>query len=175
LLRSHFGPGNASRGLLQRSEDKTTVIKTYMAKPGEVQQAWQHFDAEGVVLGRMAARIAVVLQGKHHARYTPHVDTGDFVLVTNASKVMLTGTKADTHLHHWHSGYLGGMREMTSGDMRDRDPARLVRLAVRRMLPKTKLGRAMFSKLKVYAGTEHPHAAQKPIAVDTTPYRRKER
>jgi len=147
------------------------VTKTYLAKPGEVDARWQHFDADGAVLGRLAARIAVVLQGKHHARYTPHVDTGDFVVVTNAAKVVLTGTKADTRVHHWHSGYLGGLREMTAGTMRDQDPARLVRLAVRRMLPKTKLGRAMFSKLKVYKGPDHPHAAQKPIDADTAPYK----
>ncbi len=151
------------------------MIKTYMAKPGEVQRKWQHFDADGVVLGRLAARVATVLQGKHHARYTAFVDTGDFVLVTNASKVVLSGTKADSRVHHWHSGYLGGMRAMTSGDMLDRDPARLLRLAVRRMLPKTKMGRAMYSKLKVYSGVEHPHAAQKPVTNDTTPYRLKGR
>ncbi len=146
-----------------------------MAKVGEVQRGWQQFDADGAVLGRLASRIAVVLQGKHTPRYTPHVDTGDFVVVTNASKVMLTGNKASTRLHHWHSGYLGGLRTMSAGEMRDRDPARMVRLAVRRMLPKTKLGRAMYSKLKVYAGADHPHTAQQPVAVDCKPYRRKER
>jgi large subunit ribosomal protein L13 len=147
------------------------VIKTYLAKSGEVDARWQHFDADGAVLGRLASRIALVLQGKHHARYTPHVDTGDFVVVTNAAKIVLTGTKADTRVHHWHSGYLGGLRAMTAGTMRQQDPARLVRLAVRRMLPKTKLGRAMYSKLKVYAGPDHPHSAQKPVAADTAPYK----
>ncbi len=147
------------------------TTKTYLAKPGETLQRWQHFDAEGLVLGRMAARIAVILQGKHHARYTPHVDTGDFVLVTNASKVVLTGRKAADRMQRWHTGYLGGLVEIPSGAMREQDPDRLVRLAVRRMLPKTRLGRAMLSKLKIYGGTEHPHAAQSPIVVDTTPYR----
>lgn len=147
------------------------TMKTFLAKPGEVQARWQHFDADGVVLGRLAARIATVLQGKHHARWTPHVDTGDFVVVTNASKVVMTGAKFDQRLLRWHTGTLSGLREVPAGELRDRQPERLVRLAVRRMMPKTKLGRAMFAKLKVYAGAEHPHAAQQPVAVDTTPYR----
>jgi len=150
------------------------VTKTYLAKPGEVSPKWLLFDAEGVVLGRMASRIAMVLQGKHHARYTPHVDTGDFVVVTNASKVVLTGTKADTRIHRWHTGYLGGLKEVSAGQLRQRDPERLVRLAVRRMLPKTRLGAQMLGKLKVYPGAEHPHAAQRPSAVDTKPYRKQE-
>jgi large subunit ribosomal protein L13 len=147
------------------------VTKTYLAKPGEVQAAWQHFDAAGVVLGRLAARIATVLQGKHRARYTPHVDTGDFVVVTNASKVVLTGSKADQRMHRWHTGYVGGLKQLSAGEMRERQSARLVELAVRRMLPKTRLGRAMIKKLKVYPGAEHPHQAQQPVPVDTTPYR----
>jgi large subunit ribosomal protein L13 len=151
------------------------VTKTYLAKPGEVQAAWLHFDAEGVVLGRLAARIATVLQGKHHARYTPHVDTGDFVLVTNAAKVVLSGNKADKRIHRWHSGYVGGLKELSAGEMREHDAPRLVELAVRRMLPKTRLGRTMLTKLKVYAGPDHPHQAQQPVAADTTPYRARER
>ena len=151
------------------------MTKTYLAKPGEVQRAWHHFDADGAVLGRLAVRIATILQGKHHPRWTPHVDTGDFVLVTNASKLALTGTKADTRVHHWHTYYLGGLKSMTAGDMRERDPERLLELAVRRMMPKTRLGRQMMTKLKVYAGAEHPHAAQQPVTADTTPYRMKGR
>ena len=151
------------------------MTKTYLAKPGEIDAKWLLFDAEGVVLGRMASRIAMVLQGKHHARYTPHVDTGDFVVVTNASKVVLTGTKADTRMHRWHTGYLGGLKEISAGALRERDPERLIKLAVRRMLPKTRLAAGMLGKLKVYPGAEHPHAAQKPAAVDTTPYRKKDR
>lgn len=147
------------------------MTKTYMAKTGEVQQRWLLLDADGAVLGRLAARIATVLQGKHHARYTPHVDTGDFVIVTNAAKVVLTGTKADDRMIRWHTGYVGGLQEVSAGTMRDKDPERLVRLAVRRMLPKTRLGRHMLSKLKIYAGAEHPHEAQQPVAVDTKPYR----
>ena len=147
------------------------MTKTYLAKPGEVQAGWQHYDAEGVVLGRLAVRVATVLQGKHHARYTPHVDTGDFVLITNASKIVLTGDKADHRIHRWHSGYLGGLKEVSAGELREKDPARLLELAVRRMLPKTRLGRAMLKKLKVYPGADHPHQAQQPVPVDTTPYR----
>ncbi len=147
--------------------------KTYLAKPGEVQQSWLHFDADGVVLGRMAARIAMVLQGKHHARYTPHVDTGDFVLVTNAAKVMMTGNKIDQRMHRYHTGYIGGLKEEVIGDLLQRQPERVIRLAVRRMMPKTRLGRAMLTKLKVYAGTDHPHQAQQPVDVDTTQFKPK--
>jgi large subunit ribosomal protein L13 len=148
------------------------VTKSYLAKPGEVDAQWLLFDADGVVLGRMAARIALVLQGKHRATYTRHVDTGDFVVVTNARKVVLTGNKAETRIHRWHTGYLGGLKEISAGALRERDPERLVKLAVRRMLPKTRLAAQMLGKLKVYPGAEHPHAAQKPAAVDTTPYRK---
>ena len=151
------------------------MTKTYLAKPGEVDARWQHFDADGAVLGRLASRIALVLQGKHHARYTPHVDTGDFVIVTNAAKVVLTGTKASTRMHRWHTGYLGGLKEVSAGALRERDSERLVKLAVRRMLPKTRLAAQMLGKLKVYPGPEHPHAAQQPAVVDTTPYRKKDR
>jgi large subunit ribosomal protein L13 len=150
-----------------------TSTSTYLAKTGEVLPKWLVFDADGVVLGRMASRIAMVLQGKHHARYTPHVDTGDFVVVINAAKVGLTGNKANTRIHHWHTGYLGGMKELSAGAMREKDPERLVKLAVRRMMPKTRLSAQMLTKLKIYAGSEHPHAAQQPVAVDLTPYRMK--
>ena len=148
------------------------MTKSYLAKPGEVDAQWLLFDADGVVLGRMAARIALVLQGKHRATYTPHVDTGDFVVVTNARKVVLTGNKANTRLHRWHTGYLGGLKEVSAGALRERDSERLVKLAVRRMLPKTRLAAQMLGKLKVYPGADHPHAAQKPAAVDTKPYRK---
>jgi large subunit ribosomal protein L13 len=154
---------------------KDQTVKTYLAKPGETQQAWHQFDADGAVLGRLAVRVATILQGKHHPRYTPHVDTGDFVIITNAGKIALTGAKADTRVHHWHTYYLGGLRSMTAGEMRAKDPQRLVELAVRRMMPKTKLGRAMMGKLKVYATADHPHGAQKPVIADTTPYKAKGR
>jgi large subunit ribosomal protein L13 len=152
------------------AEDRS-VTKTFLAKPGEVQAIWQHFDADGLILGRLAARIATLLQGKHHGRYTPHVDTGDFVLVTNAKKVVLTGDKAKKRMHRWHTGYIGGLKEVSAGEMREKDSRRLVELAVRRMMPKTRLGRAMLKKLKIYAGAEHPHEAQQPVPADTTPYR----
>lgn len=145
-------------------------MKTYHAKPGEVQQAWHLFDADGAVLGRMAARIATILQGKHHARYTPHVDTGDFVVVTNATKVFLGGNKAEDRIHRWHTGYIGGLKAMPAGEMREAQPARLIELAVRRMLPKTRLGRQMLTKLKVYPGSAHPHEAQQPSTVDMSAY-----
>lgn len=148
--------------------------KTYQAKAGDVIAGWQHFDGTDAVLGRMAARIALVLQGKHHGRYTAHVDTGDFVVVTNAAKVMLTRNKADQRMHRWHTGHIGGLKEMSAGELRERYPERLVELAVRRMLPKTKLGRAMFKKLKVYAGDDHPHAAQQPQPVDMSIFKSKE-
>ncbi len=147
-------------------------MKTYLAKPGEVQQQWQHFDADGAVLGRMAARIATVLQGKHRPQYTPHVDTGDFVVVTNAAKVLLTGEKKDQRMIRWHTGYIGHLREMSVGEMLDKHPERVVELAVRRMMPKTKLGRAMMKKLKVVPGPDHKFGAQKPVTADTTPFKK---
>ena len=150
------------------------MLKTYNAKAGEVLPAWHHFDADGLVLGRMAARIATILQGKHKARYTPHVDTGDFVIVTNAAKVVVTGLKEENRFHRWHTGYMGGLREMSVAELREKHPERLVMLAVRRMMPKTRLGRQMLRKLKIYAGSEHPHEAQQPIAAETTVFRPKE-
>ncbi|GJM20446.1 MAG: 50S ribosomal protein L13 [Planctomycetota bacterium] len=150
------------------------TLKTFQARNGDRTAEWLHFDADGVVLGRMAARIAQVLQGKHHAQYTPHVDTGDFVVVTNASKVVLTRNKAEQRMHRWHTGYIGGLKEMSAGEMRERHPERMIELAVRRMMPKTKLGRAMFKKLKVYSNTDHRHQAQQPASVDMTPFKSKE-
>ena len=150
------------------------LSKTYHAKAEDWSASWQHFDADGAVLGRMAARIALVLQGKHHPRYTPHVDTGDFVIVTNASKVVMTRNKADQRMHRHHTGFLGGLKEVSAGEMRDKFPERLVELAVRRMLPKTKLGRQMIKKLKVYGGADHPHAAQQSVAVDMSAFKSKE-
>ena len=148
--------------------------KTYHAKPGEVQAAWQLFDADGAILGRLAARIAMVLQGKHHGRYTAHVDTGDFVVVLNAEKVFMSGSKRDDRMHRWHTGYIGGLREMSVGVMLEKHPTRVLELAVRRMMPKTRMGRHMLKKLKIYAGSEHPHAAQQPTAVDMTEFQPKD-
>jgi large subunit ribosomal protein L13 len=136
--------------------------QTYFAKPGEVSRDWHLVDATDRSLGRMATEIATVLMGKHKPTYTPHVDTGDFVVVINAAKVQLTGRKADQKYIETYSGYPGGRRVRTYREMRAHHPERLVELAVRRMLPKSDLGQNLIKKLKVYAGAEHPHAAQQP-------------
>ncbi|MFO7245535.1 MAG: 50S ribosomal protein L13 [Bacillota bacterium] len=135
---------------------------TYMARPGDVQRRWYVIDAEGKTLGRLATRVASVLRGKHKPEYTPHVDTGDFVIVVNAGKVALTGTKLDKKKYYRHSGHPGGLKEFTARQLLQRDPTRLIKRAVWGMLPKGPLGRRQFRKLKVYAGPEHPHQAQKP-------------
>jgi large subunit ribosomal protein L13 len=136
--------------------------RTYSAKPGEVERGWHLVDAEAVPLGRMAARIARILQGKHRPVYTPHIDTGEFVIVVNAEKILLTGRKMDQKVYHHYTGWAGGLKETTVRTMLQKKPAEVVRLAVRRMMPKTKMGRRMLKKLKIYAGTEHPHEAQGP-------------
>lgn len=135
--------------------------KTYMAKPAEVEAKWRLIDADEKVLGRLAVRIATVLMGKHRPTYTPHVDTGDFVVVINAEKVKLTGNKLDKRGRAWYTGWTG-QRTETNRKTLERRPEMLITEAVRRMLPKNKLGRKMLSKLKVYAGAEHPHTAQQP-------------
>ena len=140
--------------------------RTYSAKPSEVERGWLLVDAEGVVLGRMASRIARILQGKHRPIYTPHIDTGEFVVVVNAEKVLLTGKKMDQKVYHRYTGWAGGLKETTVRTMLERKPTEVVRLAVRRMLPKTKMGRRMIKKLKIYAGNEHPHEAQDPKPLD---------
>ena len=140
-------------------------VKTYMAKPGEVQRKWLHVDAEGKVVGRLACDIAVRLMGKHRPQYTPHVDTGDFVVVTNVDKVVLTGNKWANKKYTWYTGY-PGLRSEAAGKRHARHPDRILRDAVRRMLPKNKLGRQMLAKLKLYAGPDHPHASQQPESVE---------
>ena len=140
--------------------------RTYSAKPSEITHAWHHVDAEGVVLGRMASRIARILQGKHKPMYTPHLDTGDFVVVVNAEKIHVTGNKLDQKMVRWHSGYPGGLKERTLREQLDRRPTEVIRKAVKGMLPKNKLASAQLRKLKVYAGPEHPHAAQQPTPLD---------
>jgi len=135
--------------------------KTWNAKPGEVTRRWYVVDAEGQTLGRLATRIADTLRGKGKPEYTPHVDTGDFVVVVNAEKVALTGQKRDDHRYR-HSGYPGGLSRRSVGELLERRPERVIELAVRGMLPKSSLGRKQLKKLKVYAGPNHPHAAQKP-------------
>lgn len=138
---------------------------TYHANPQTVDREWLHLDADNQVLGRLAVRIARILMGKDKPIFTPHVDTGDFVVVTNAEKIRLTGRKAETKVYRHHTGFIGGLVERPFATMIERKPAEVIELAVRRMLPKSKLGRQMFSKLKVYAGPEHPHVAQAPKTI----------
>ena len=137
-------------------------MSTYMAKPGELKADWHVVDATDKVLGRLAARLAVVVQGKHKPTYTPHTDTGDFVIVLNADKVRVTGSKAEVLEYDTYSRYPGGRRVYSFKEMAARHPEKLVELAVRRMLPKSKMGRNILGKLKIYRGTTHPHAAQQP-------------
>ena len=137
--------------------------QTYSAKAGDVAKQWRIIDAEGVSLGRLATQVAVVLMGKHRPEYTPHVDTGDFVIIINAGKVGLTGAKAEQKFEKRYSGHPGGLKMRSYGQLRDERPERIIELAVRRMLPKNRLGRQMLKKMKVYAGAEHPHAGVNPI------------
>jgi large subunit ribosomal protein L13 len=137
-------------------------VSTYTPKPGDITRAWHVIDAEGIVLGRLATEVATLLRGKHKPTYAPHVDSGDYVIIVNAEKVVLTGNKRDQKLAYRHSGYPGGLRKRTFGELLDTKPERLVEKVVKGMLPKNKLGRAQAKKLKVYAGPEHPHAAQQP-------------
>ena len=143
-------------------------MSTYMPKPGEVQANWHVVDASDQVLGRLAARVALILQGKHKPTYTPHVDTGDFVVVVNAEKISVTGNKRREKLYRRHSGYPGGLRERTLEEMLERRPEEVIRIAVKGMLPRNRLARKQITKLKVYAGPEHPHAAQKPEILEIT-------
>lgn len=137
-------------------------MKTYSAKPNAVEQDWFVVNAEGKTLGRLASEIAHRLRGKHKPEYTPHVDTGDYIVVVNAEKVAVTGNKKTDKMYHHHTGYPGGLRSMSFNELMDRAPERILQSAVKGMLPKNPLGRQMFSKLKVYAGENHPHAAQQP-------------
>ncbi len=137
-------------------------MKTYHAKPGEVEREWLLVDATDVTLGRLASDVAQILKGKRKPQYTPHVDTGDFVIIVNASKIKVTGNKLEDKKYFRHTGHPGGLKSVSLGDLLAKDPRRVVEKAVKGMLPKNTLGRAMGMKLKVYAGAEHPHAAQKP-------------
>jgi large subunit ribosomal protein L13 len=138
-------------------------MKTFTAKPAEVTRDWFIVDAEGKTLGRLATEIARRLRGKHKAEYTPHVDTGDYIVVINAEKVHVSGNKAQDKQYYRHTGYPGGLRSMSFEKLIDHAPERVLELAVKGMLPKGPLGRAMHKKMKVYAGTQHPHAAQQPL------------
>ena len=145
-----------------------TAQKTWNAKPGEIERRWFIVDAEGKTLGRLATRIADVLRGKDKPTYTPHVDTGDFVVVVNAEKIAVTGNKLDAKMYHRHSGYPGGLRSRTLRDQLDRRPTEVIRKAVKGMLPRNRLARQQLNKLKVYAGPEHPHEAQAPQQLEVS-------
>jgi large subunit ribosomal protein L13 len=137
-------------------------MKTISAKAETVQRSWYVIDAEGQTLGRLATEVARRLRGKHKTEYTPHVDTGDYIVVVNAEKVIVTGRKASDKTYYRHTGHPGGLKEATFTQMIERSPAKVIELAVKGMLPRNPLGRAMYRKLKVYAGQEHPHDAQQP-------------
>lgn len=137
-------------------------MTTYMAKPDEVDKNWYIVDAKDKTLGRMASKIATVLRGKHKPEYTPHVDTGDFVIVVNADKIKLTGNKWEQKVHYKHSQYPGGLKTITYGDLKKKNPEEIVRHAVKGMVPTNTLGEKMMKKLKIYAGPNHPHQAQQP-------------
>ena len=143
-------------------------MKTYHAKPGEVTREWLVVDATDIPLGRLSSEVAKLLRGKHKPQYTPHVDTGDFVVVVNAEKIQVTGNKLDQKRYYRHSGYPGGLRSRTLRDQLERRPTEVLRIAVKGMLPKNRLARQQITKLKIYAGPEHPHAPQnpKPLELD---------
>ena len=142
-------------------------MKTYSAKPGEITREWYLVDAEGKTLGRLATQIADTLRGKRKPQYTPHVDTGDFVIVVNAEKIHVTGNKLDQKRYYRHSGYPGGLRSRTLREQLDRRPTEVLRVAVKGMLPKNRLARQQITKLKIYAGPEHSHEAQNPRPLET--------
>ncbi len=143
-------------------------MKTFVATPANRERNWLVVDASGETLGRLATQIADRLRGKHKPQYTPHCDVGDFVVVINAEKIAVTGKKRQEKLYHRHSGYPGGLRTRTLNDMLERRPEEVIRLAVKGMLPRNRLARAQLRKLKIYAGPEHPHAAQQPEKMETT-------
>ena len=140
-------------------------MKTYMASPADIERKWYVVDATGYTLGRLSSEVAKILRGKNKPQFTPHIDTGDYVIITNADKIKVTGKKLDQKIYYHHSDYVGGMKETTLREMLAKKPEKVVELAVKGMLPKGPLGREMFTKLHVYAGAEHPHAAQQPEAL----------
>jgi large subunit ribosomal protein L13 len=146
---------------------KNGSMKTYTAKPSDIEKKWLLIDADGLVLGRLASLVAMRLRGKHKATYTPHMDCGDHVIIVNAEKVQLTGRKAEQSVFYWHTGFPGGIKGRTQGATRaGKHPERLIEKAVERMIPRGPLGRRIMTHLKVYAGPEHPHEAQSPQTVD---------
>ncbi len=144
-------------------------MKSFMAKKEQVEHKWVLVDAQGLILGRMATKIATILMGKHRPTYTPHVDTGDYVVVVNADKIKVTGKKADTKEYDYYTHFPGGHKYVSFADMMAKKPEKVIELAVRRMLPKNKLARVMLKKLKVYRGPEHEHQAQKPEKIELYP------
>ncbi|EPH98370.1 ribosomal protein L13 [Enterococcus faecalis 13-SD-W-01] len=168
-----FAPQRApeTRSECQTSElklEETNVRTTYMAKSGEVERKWYVVDATDVPLGRLSTIVASVLRGKNKPTFTPHVDTGDFVIVINADQVKLTGKKATDKIYYRHSNFPGGLKSISAGELRAKNSRRLIETSVKGMLPKTTLGRKQFTKLNVYGGAEHPHAAQQPEVLDIT-------
>lgn len=141
-------------------------MKTFSAKAADVKRDWYVVDASGKTLGRLASQIAFRLRGKHKPEYTPHVDTGDYIVVVNAEKVAVTGRKVSDKIYYHHTGYIGGLKQVTFGQLIDKAPERIIQTAVKGMLPKNRLGRQMLKKLKVYAGPEHRHVAQQPIQIE---------
>jgi large subunit ribosomal protein L13 len=141
-------------------------MKTYMAKAGDVKNGWCHLNADDVVLGRLATKVARILMGKHKPSYTPHMDDGDFVVITNCEKIKLTGKKMETKIYRHYTGYLSGLRERSIKKVIEQDPTEVIYLAVKRMMPKSILGRQMLKKLKLYVGPDHPHKAQDPKEID---------
>jgi large subunit ribosomal protein L13 len=154
LLRPAAAPESTRQG---------KPVRTYSPKPGEIERQWHVIDASDVVLGRLATHAATLLRGKHKPTFAPHVDTGDFVVIVNAGKVALTGNKRQTKIAYRHSGYPGGLKQVNYEELLSKRPDRAIELAVRGMLPHNRLGRKLIKKLKVYAGAEHPHTAQKPV------------
>ena len=147
-------------------KEKGNIMKTYMQRKEDVVRDWYVVDAEGETLGRLASKVANVLRGKHKPTYTPHVDGGDYVIIVNADKVVLTGNKLNNKIYYNHSRYTGGLRERTAKEMVEKYPTQMVERAVKGMLPKGRLGRQMYKKLFVYAGENHPHSAQQPKALE---------
>jgi len=141
-------------------------VRTFTAKQAEIERGWYVVDAQGQTLGRLASKIAPILKGKHKPIYTPHLDCGDFVIVVNAEKVRVTGRKLDQKFYHRHSGYPGGITSISLRDQLEKNPERVLQAAVRGMLPKNRLGRRMIKKLKIYAGSDHPHQAQQPTPLE---------
>jgi len=147
-------------------KEESTLMKSFMAKTGQVEQKWLLVDAQDAVLGRIASKLAMILMGKNKPTYTPHVDMGDYVVVVNADKVRLTGTKAETKTYESYSGYPGGHRYTSFAKMMERKPEKVIEVAVRKMLPKTQMGRKALSRLKIFRGPEHEHQAQQPQKVE---------